>query len=279
MRPAHAASDAATDAAALARVVDRLGEDGFGVALLDWLAPALAAAHVTAFRFDAGLQARVVLTASAGGSAIALQSARVYAGSGLYRHDQMLGLMRGDAPPADDAPAIVRLRREDIADPAYGEQLWDRFGLVERLSALALLDGHWTAFNLYRDRNAGAFAARELRRFSALAPLLLALLRRHLATLRPSAQSGAAARIGPEAAAALLQRLPARLSAREREVCALTLAGHTREGIGLALGIAASSVATLRRRAYRKLQIHGAGELFALCLPQGHVGGAPDARP
>jgi DNA-binding CsgD family transcriptional regulator len=265
--------DDSADAAALAHVVDRLGADDFGTALLAWLAPTLHAAHATAFRFDVGLQARVVLTASAGGGAVALQSARVYAGSGLYRHDQLLGAVRRHTEAGDEAPAIVRLRRADIDDPAYGEQLWDRFGLVERLSALSLLDGHWTAFNLYRDGAAGAFTSREVKRFAALAPLLLALLRRHLTALQPSAQAGPAGRIGPEAAAALLLRLPVRLSGREREVCALTLAGHTREGIGLALGIAPSSVATLRRRAYRKLQIHGAGELFALCLPQGSTSG------
>ena len=266
--------DEAADAGALAQVVDRLGEDGFGPSLLAWLAPALRAAHATAFRFDAGLQARVVLTASAGGGGVAVVWGGVLAGRGLSGRDLGRGGGRRHTAARADAPAIVRLRREDIDDPAYGEQLWDRFGLVERLSALSLLDGHWTAFNLYRDRAAGAFAARELKRFVALAPLLLALLRRHLATLQPSAQAGPAGRVGPEAAAALLLRLPVRLSTREREVCALTLAGHTREGIGLALGIAASSVATLRRRAYRKLQIHGAGELFALCLPHGRGVGA-----
>ncbi|MBK9360144.1 MAG: hypothetical protein IPM99_02925 [Rubrivivax sp.] len=107
-------------------------------------------------------------------------------------------------------------------------------------------------------------------------PQMLALLRRHLADLQPAADTGPATRVPPEAAAALLQRLPVRLSVREREVCALTLAGHTRQGIGLTLGIAESSVATLRERAYRKLQIHGAGELFALCLQ--HAAGADGAR-
>jgi len=260
-RPADAA-----DAAALARVVDRLGDEGFGPALLAWLAPTLRIAHVTAFRFDATLQVRVVMTASTDGSAIATQSARVYGGSGLYRHDRLLDTMRQRASAGDEAPAIVRLRRADIADAAYGEQLWDRFGLVDRLSALALLDGHWTALNVYRDASVGAFAARDAQRFAGRCALLLALLRRHLAGLRPAAAGGIVPRVAPETAAALLGQLPVRLSPREREVCALTLAGHTREGVGLALGIAASSVATLRERAYRKLQIHSAGELFALCL-------------
>lgn len=264
--------DEPANAAALARVIDQTGEEGFGSALLEWLAPWLQPTHATAFRFDAGLQARVVFTASAGGSGVALQSARVYSGSGLYRHDQLLAALRRQSEAGEAGPAIVRLRREDIVDPAYGGQLWDRFGLVERLSALALLDGHWVAFNLYRDGTVGRFAARDIKRFTALAPLMGALLRRHLAALQPSAQSGFAGRIGPEAAAALLQRLPTRLSAREREVCALTLTGQTREGIGLALGIAPSSVATMRRRAYRKLQIHATGELFALCLHHGSGG-------
>ena len=257
---------------ALARVIDRMGEEGFGSAMLDWLAPVLRPTHATAFRFDAGLQARVVLTASIGASGIALESARVYSGSGLYRHDQLIEAVRRKSEAGDDGPVILRLRREDIDNPAYGEQLWDRFGLLERVSALSPLDGHWSAINLYRDRTAGRFQASDIRRFASLAPLMLALLRRHLAALHPSAQSDAAGRIGPEAAAALLMRLPVRLSAREREVCALTLAGHTREGIGLGLGIAPSSVATLRRRAYRKLQIHGTGELFALCLHHGGHG-------
>lgn len=250
----------------LAAVLDAVGTPAFGTALLAALTPALRPAHLTAFRFDAGLSARVVLTAGLDGGRVADRSARVYGGSGLYRHDRLLAALRRPAA-VGDAPLLLRTRRSDIADAAYGEQLWDRFGLVDRLSVLDTHDGPWTAFNVYRDAATGPFGRAEARRFGVLAPVLPALLRRHLAALQPAADIGAAPRVPPEAAAALLQRLPARLSAREREVCALTLAGHTRQGIGLALGIAESSVATLRERAYRKLQIHGAGELFALCLP------------
>lgn len=272
--PPRPRADPAADAAALAGAVEALGQPRFPAALLAWLAPALRASHLTAFRFDAALAARVVMTASEGDRGIAGHSARVYMGSGLYRHDHLLGVLRARRAEGDEAPAIVRLRRADIVDTAYGEQLWDRFGLADRLSALGQHDGQWTAVNAYRDRATGPFEAAAARRFAALAPLLLALTRRHLALLQPAAEPGAPARLTPEAAAALLQRLPAALSAREREVCGLTLAGHTREGIGLALGIAPSSVATLRERAYRKLGIHGAGELFALCLQHAQGGRA-----
>lgn len=269
------ARPALPDAAELAPVVAALGSEAFGTALLVWLMPSLGAAHATAFRFDAGLQARVVMAAGALGGAVARESARVYLGSGLYRHDRLRGLI-GRVPgspsqAAGDGPVLLRTRRADIASPAYGAALWDRFGLVDRLSALALVDGQWTALNLYRDAAAGPFTPAALRRLARLAPLLMALLGRHLALLRPEGD-GAATRLSPEAAAALLQRLPVALSGRERAVCALTLAGQSRPGIALALGIAPSSVATLRARAYRKLGIHGAGELFALCLQPAAAG-------
>lgn len=208
----------------------------------------------------------MALTAGLDGGRVAARSARVYGGNGLYRHDRLLAALQRPATAAA-TPLLLRTRRQDIADAAYGTQLWDRHGLVDRLSALDGHEGPWTSLNLYRDHGTGPFGRAQTHRFARLAPLLLALLRRHLGLLQPAAGTATAHRVPPEAAAALLQRLPVRLSAREREVCALTLAGHTRQGIALALGIAESSVATLRERAYRKLQIHGAAELFALCLP------------
>lgn len=254
------------DAQALAQVVADLGGERFGASLIDWLEPLLRPAHVTAFRYDSDAQARVVVTASAGGGPAALQSARIYSGSGLARLDRLRSLIPAKGDAIEQVPAIVRLRRAEIADAAYGERLWDRFGLIDRLSALALVDGQWSALNIYRDTRGRPFDEGDVARFAELSPLLVALLGRHLAALRPQAQDGPASRLSPEAARTLLERLPARLSRREREVCALALSGMTRDGIALALGIAPSSVATLRRRAYGKLAIHSVGELFALCL-------------
>ena len=256
------------DAQALARVVGSLGHADFGTALLAWLqATPLKPAHVTAFRFDAQLQARVVVAAGAGRDRIARQSARLYAGSGLARHDRLLAALAGGSPAA-----VVRVQRRDIVDSGYGQQLWDRHGLVDRLSALSRGgDGIWTTLNVYRDAPDGAFTSVAVRRFTEYAPLLSALLDRHLASLQPAAAPGPARRVPREAAAALLARLPGRLSPRELEVCALSLSGHTRAGSALVLGLAESSVATLRERAYRKLGIHGTGELFALCLRQQDV--------
>jgi DNA-binding CsgD family transcriptional regulator len=253
------------DAAALAAAIDALGGRRFAGALLALLSERLRPSHLTAFRFDAGLRARVVLTASASAVDVAMRTARVYTGSGLYRHDRLLAALR--RPRLGDRPFMLRTRRSDIRNAAYGRQLWDRFGLVDRLTALSVTDGPVTALNVYRDTTVGPFGRAECRALEALAPALLALLRQHLASLRPEDADAGTASLSPDVAGALLRRLPTALSARELEVCALTLAGHTRRGIGLALGIAESSVATLRGRAYRKLHVHGTGELFAVCLP------------
>ena len=58
----------------------------------------------------------------------------------------------------------------------------------------------------------------------------------------------------------------AKLSNREVEVCARAVIGLSGEGIGLDLGIKTSTVATLRKRAYTKLDISSVHELFTMCL-------------
>jgi DNA-binding CsgD family transcriptional regulator len=50
----------------------------------------------------------------------------------------------------------------------------------------------------------------------------------------------------------LRQRAP-QLSEREREVCARLAIGMTQDGVAADLGVAPSTVATLRQRAYAKL--------------------------
>ena len=58
-------------------------------------------------------------------------------------------------------------------------------------------------------------------------------------------------------------RAPA-LSERERQICARIAVGHTAACIAGELGISAATVATLRRRAYDKLGIHGRLDLRQL---------------
>jgi len=94
---------------------------------------------------------------------------------------------------------------------------------------------------------------------------LIAALARH-AELRkrsgpPRLQPAARDRI-----AAILMKSDLRLTLREVEVCTGILLGRTVEAIALDLGIRPASVATYRKRAYRRLGISAQNQLFALCF-------------
>ena len=63
-----------------------------------------------------------------------------------------------------------------------------------------------------------------------------------------------------------LRRAFPALSAREAEVCALTMVGWSSPRIAARLGIASGSVLTFRRRAYTKTGVSSAGELVSFIL-------------
>ena len=56
------------------------------------------------------------------------------------------------------------------------------------------------------------------------------------------------------------------LTAREREVAAFTLKGHSAESTGQILGISPGTVRIHRRNIYAKLRINSQGELFSRFL-------------
>lgn len=76
----------------------------------------------------------------------------------------------------------------------------------------------------------------------------------------------------------LVADLEGGLSPREIQVCARALLGITRGGIGLDLGVKETTVSTLSRRAYEKLDISGIHELFALCLAHSESRSGRDSR-
>lgn len=154
-------------------------------------------------------------------------------------HAHLVALARG---PGDDA--MVGLR-----GPAGGA------GTRERLSVLyTLAPGTAWAVHLMPREPATTFDADAL---SALAGAAL-LMREVHRIVSPSTPilgervDAAVIRLGVRAAA---------LSGRERQICARIAGGHSASSIAAELGIAASTVMTLRKRAYAKLGIHDRRDL------------------
>jgi DNA-binding CsgD family transcriptional regulator len=243
--------------ATLPQLVRALGAPGFERALLGALHTSVGAAHLSIIAFDRRLLPQLIAAESCGGAALARSAGRTYFGSLFYRHDPNRGALAVRPGGAGgEAPLLLRLAARDIADRAWRQQIYERFGLEERLSLLGFAGAHWLALNLYRGKADGEAGA-----------LLLELVARHYA-LRPPAAWRRSARPPVTLLEELLGRIDARLTRRQVQVCARALLGMTNVAIGLDLGVRAPTVATLRQRAYATLNISGLNELFGLCLAQ-----------
>jgi len=177
-----------------------------------------------------------------------------YRDDGLYRRDATLDAVRA----ATGQTVLLRMHAEEAPNADHREAIYRRHGLLERLSvATRHEDGSVLAVNLYHHEHQGRFGEGEVASFSALAPLLLAAVSRHIALRRPSPA-------GPRAA--LRARCPA-LTERELDVLERLLRGMSYDGIAADLGLTLATVKTYRARAFTRLDLHFKSELFAAFLP------------
>ena len=111
------------------------------------------------------------------------------------------------------------------------------------------------------DAGSGPFTEGDTALLASLGPLLIACTAKQVALTSRERPSRSRRYLE-----GVLTSIEPRLTARERQVCALALTGHTVAAIGRHLRIQQSTVATLRRRAYSKLGISKLNGLFALCI-------------
>lgn len=171
---------------------------------------------------------------------------------------RMATRMRGEADPQAPVTALL-YDLADIPDPAWRAQIFDGRDLTGRLSFLyAPLPRTVFALNLYRDGANGSFREQELTRLLGLGPILKKV---HRGALRSQLASPDTQQRVPAILSNLLRTAP-QLSTREREVCARIACGMGADGIAADLGVAVSTIATLRKRAYAKLAVHGRQQLL-----------------
>jgi DNA-binding CsgD family transcriptional regulator len=240
-----------------------LGSPHFPRALIDALNDDLSVDHVAILAFDTNLIPRLAGGASRTQPNVAEEAGRLYQESRFYRQDPGTQKLRGRA--VSELPVLFRLRAEDIRDRNYRSQIYTRFGLLERVSLIQHVAGQWIILNLFRGKETGRFNRKEIDRLRSLSTLLVALAGKHVSLLTPQPARPPAPGAGT-GIESLLASVGENLSARERAVCVRALRGLTVEGIALDLGVKPSTVATLRRRAYAKLNISSLNELFALCI-------------
>jgi DNA-binding CsgD family transcriptional regulator len=165
--------------------------------------------------------------------------------------------MRSAADSADVYALYVDA--QDLPDPAWRIRIYERRELTDRLALLyAPAPGTAFSINLYRNRAMGRFGAAEIERVLGVAPLLRQVHRNAVAT----GAHAQATRIA--VARGRLRGHAPQLSERELDVCARIACGISADGIAADLDIAPSSVVTLRKRAYTKLDVHDRVALMRL---------------
>lgn len=174
-----------------------------------------------------------------------------------YKQLDPIGDLYAAAPRVGDL-AVQRVRPSDIASAGFRRRFFDGPGIVERVSLIQRSKTGWTGMNVSRHASNGHFNERELDAIAGLARLALPML--------PLARAriGSAKELTPQH---LEDRFAIRypsLTRRERQVCARAAFGMSVEATALELGIARTSVLTLRQRAYRRLGAASSRELLWL---------------
>jgi DNA-binding CsgD family transcriptional regulator len=237
-----------------------LGRGEFADALLGHLRATTPVDHLAIFRFDERFVPELIGTASRGRSTIAREAGRLYQRQRYYRQDP--GARQIESQPSAAGPLLFRLHERDIRDRDYHERIYVRYKLLERMSVIGRVEQTWIAVNLYRTVSSGVFSAADLSNLQSMAPSIVAFAGKHAELLeRATTKSDGSPLDGLH-----LQLLGSELSARERAVCAGVLRGLSAKRMAIELGVQPSTIVTLRRRAFRKLNVATTTELFIRCI-------------
>lgn len=201
-------------------------------------------------------------------SACALASAYV---SGAFARDP--NVPRG---AQGDTPIVRSVRASELQDASYRVQFYEEPRLSHELVLIGRYQETLYYSSFYRRDWQASFTDSEVDVAARLARVAIRMLHKHRdvthATRAPAAPTL------PDVALALpkgnreqlmshlrdvLLSDPGGLSPREAQICAGIVLGYTTLGISLNFGISLNTVATHRKRAYRKLGISSQNELFS----------------
>lgn len=174
-----------------------------------------------------------------------------------YLRGDPVGEAFSAAPEMGDV-ALQKVRPQDIVSPGFRRRFFDDGGIVERVSIVQRGPDSWRGINVARHTTDGRCTDQELGSLIGLACLVLPML--PLNRVQQSTPALLTAAVLEERFAARY----ARLTRRERQVCARAAIGMSVDATACDLRIARTSVLTYRQRAYQRLGVTSPIELCAL---------------
>ncbi len=272
--PMEAGSDAWLKG--LTAVSSAIGTGDFQQTLFGFLNQILPVDHCAVFTFDEKAGAGHLFTTSRMGEDAATALAQDYVG-GYFARDPNFPRIRDLKNSTDTGAIPVRTSFTEDYDKGYQDRFFDQTDLIDKASTIASAEHGSVYCNFYRMEPSGRYSSEDWHRLERILPLMTSLIANHYRLLkalkRPVGKSDQQSQTDHATPQTLVHSIIGmaippfdRLTDRERDVCARILLGFTSEAIALDLGIAASSVATYRKRAYSKLGIVSQNELFGMCL-------------
>ncbi|SFI79618.1 helix-turn-helix transcriptional regulator [Celeribacter neptunius] len=256
----------------LAEAITRLGEEDFAAAFTAWLHSELAFDNMTILAYaEAGPPAPVFRAAGDRRVHARLDSAYL---NGAYLLDPFHQLHLDGAPDG-----LYRL--QDIAPDHFtrGEYYLTYYAATTLTDEIAYLiapgPGVSVTACLGRDASTNRkFSARDLAEAARIAPVCLALMRRHWAELDTD-MPGQGTETVPDRLRRNAATLGIALTPRQAEVAFLILKGHSTTSIALRLSLSPQTVKVFRKQLYSRCGISSQAELFSLFLP---LLGSPEGR-
>jgi len=272
LRPARAArqmaslTDAMLDPAALGGLVEHLETDGFFDRLHDLLNSALHIDNLVAIVFHP-LGSPLILHQK---SPQEPNFFRMMYAQGAYLLDPFYLASKDER--RSGIHRLKHLAPDRFIESEFYRNYYAKVSMIDEIGLLWPFDDELTMhLSLGRRLGSARFGAREFRAFSYVAPLLVALLRRQArpaveAWRNPATPSNQAETGGKviDIAQDWLKEFHA--TARETEIAALILQGHSNISIGQALKISGETVKVHRKHLYAKLSISSQTELFLLFI-------------
>jgi DNA-binding CsgD family transcriptional regulator len=249
-------------------LIASLGSPRFGAEYFDIFREALGIDQCTVFAFRGVARPDPVVLE--GNSALMRDIAHALAHkyvAGGFEHDPNVHRPLSDL----DHPTVYCMRADELRDEQYRWQFYDEPRLAHELVVLGQTGNTLYYSSFYRSDPHAGFGESDLKTMLSVARFALKALHRHKELLGESQRPPYSPMTSDVTNRAqtlshlreVLLSEPHRLSHREAEVCAGIILGYTTLGISLNIGISINTVATHRKRAYKKLGICSQNELFS----------------
>jgi DNA-binding CsgD family transcriptional regulator len=246
-------------------LVESLGSKEFNDYFYRFYDEVLGISYCTVFEFIKFEQARIIMAVSTDSEVNeAVRSLSYDYVNGFFREDpHLIDLMESRKK---DQPKWEIGEPQNIEDADYRTKFYDNPELFHELILSYKDERHSLIATLYRDQSMGEFTSKDKQHASLYVELSLKLLNKHIELLNFDSENNTEEdKTSYQKVYELLVKQDV-LSPREAEICAMILVGYTTLGISLNLEISINTVATHRKRAYKKLGIATQNELFCKCF-------------